>query len=288
MDTDENNTQVPATTIPPIDSPDQPEQQNKTEIDAATAFAPEPQMEAAPTVPELMSQAEDLAQPEHPETIPYTNTSSVQEPTPQDPTTAQAPEISKKKKFPTKLLIIIGAALLLLGGIGVALWIFVFSGMPLTKYSNNDYSIMVPTSYYKMENEGNVNFSKSKPIPDKGQSDITIYVTPINSETVSASREESIKSIDGLLDDSIAESKSKDKSSSGAKEEISSVKSEKNSVNSWTVTKNYIVLDKVVGKQILAMYLSDSKMVGVEMNIYSADTDLAAAKSKILNSLVIK
>ncbi|MEI6054071.1 MAG: hypothetical protein WCQ49_01745 [Candidatus Saccharibacteria bacterium] len=302
MDTDDNSNDSTSDSTPIIDSSDQVATVTTSEeAEVSAPMAPAPQMEAAPNISELSSQAEQLTQPTQPDAIPYTNTSSVQEPIPQTPAQPimqtpapsqpmmQAPIASTKKSFPAKLLVIIGSALLVLGGVGVALWIFVFSGMPLTKFSNNDYSVMVPASYVKTESGEEALFLKPGTTVDSNGSRIRIIVNPMtDSGDETLSKEYIITSVNDMLESEVKRSNSADKSTDNPKEEMTSTKSVKNGVNIWIATKNYIPIDKIVGKQIQAIYLKDFKMVGVEITILSADTDLAAAKTKILDSVVLK
>lgn len=190
-----------------------------------------------------------------------------------------------KKKFPTKLFIIIGAALVGVIGIGVTLWLLFFNGIPLMQYSNSEggYSILVPSEYTKEESGSDVDFQK-KGTSENDKSSITIKVSDVSD----GSKDQFIELIDSRFNKEAFESGG----SIIGSERTSNVifnKTIKNGMDVRTVSGDAIETDGAPkGTFRLLIMISDKKVYMIMIAAHKTEPGLASSASRITDSFTVK
>ena len=190
--------------------------------------------------------------------------------------------VYKPKNPKIKLFIIIGAVVASLLGIGIAVWLMFFNGMPLMTYSNDDFSILVPKdeAYKKEEIGSSVTFKKDGKDGD-GDSSVTASVN----ETYGQSREDIIKLYERILtEDSLS-------SAFTGNEEIKDFKFEKlkkDGMDVISISAKAMKDNKYEGILKMKIFINDKKMYSVMVAAHNSESGLANSADKIIDSLKIK
>ena len=234
--------------------------------------------------------------PAQPVMQPAVSEPAVAEQQPQ-PVVPAAPVVAKKSS--AKLFIIIGAVVLLLAGVGVALWMFVFSGMPLKEYksANGGYSVMVPASYEEEvmldSNSSSVPgssvlFNKPETTESVDRSSIKIGAfaeLPTDGSSL-ARRSSAVDSLNMYIDLTIKASN--EDTSPDRESNLDLKKYSKNGLDFWDISGNIIKDNQITAKLRRIVIMGDSKMYAMEIIANNSDDDLLASTNKIIDSFTVK
>jgi len=198
-----------------------------------------------------------------------------------------SPVAYQPKKSHMKLFVILGVALVSLVGIGVAVWMMFFNGIPLKQYSNSEYSIMVPETYKKEESGSSVKFSKPEPGDGKvngRESNVAVSVIDISNDL----RDEMVK----YMNDNFTKEKITDKGAfgdGGGASDVSVVKSTKDGMDIITMSGNSLDDKKVIdGKFKMKIIIAEKKAYSILVGANPSDSSLSASADRIIDSFKIK
>lgn len=184
------------------------------------------------------------------------------------------------KKSKVKLFAIIGSALLVIGSIVFALWVFVFSGMPLKEYDGGAYTVLVPESFEGQESSisnGQITFAN----PNIPEGDKRSYVEFQYTKYDGKSREELVAQVDEFyFNDGDLYFKDSDTKSNTKIEKIT-----KDNVVLRVITADYMEGDKIVGKANMTMKFTDKGMFTITVVALSDDSGFISSVDKIVDSL---
>ena len=187
----------------------------------------------------------------------------------------------------TKLFLIVGAIILVIMGVIVALGLF-FGGSTLTKYTNSEegYSILVPTAYTTIGSGKDVQFFKSGTENNTDSSFIRIVTnTIVNVDNLTD--DALVAEIDSNIQTAVDKTNSASETNGIGNNMIIS-KSNSSDLTIWTQTADLLVDGKTAGQYQKITYLSGMKMYSVEITSYNSESILQDNMTKIIDSFTVQ
>lgn len=193
-----------------------------------------------------------------------------------------------------KLKIIIAAcALLIISGlIWFLIWYFngggnrQINGVPLKTFSNNDFSIQVPSDYTKEEKDlGTAGFQYSFNSRANSKNEISkVYV--LVGPLTDTCKKECLSGLDKTYTDTVIKS-SKQDGYNGMKN-INYIKDDIAEMNARLVYYDSVDKNKVIEKYYMAMMTSDDHLYEIIITSNNSDPGLAVSANKVINSFSTK
>lgn len=201
---------------------------------------------------------------------------------PVEPVPLQTSIVAPVKKKNIKLFVIIGAALLGLIAIGVAIWLFVFNSVPLREYDGGSYTVLVPQSFTEKRTsyvKGIVTFVKNPDVSDKDRSSY-VEISYNSYGSSMDGRNAAVEKIDETYFNSEKPYFKNDINKANVKIE----KTTRNQDVLRIVTADIMQDEKVIGKLNLTFKFTDKGMFSITTAALSEDSGLIGSVDNMVNS----